>query len=161
MEPHALHNVLWDEGVLLVRRSHTVREDVMETTKTKRHQRLELPPELMEILRWHVGQLQNDRMRESDLLFPSRIGGFHAHSILVKPFREVAKSLKLGKALTPRGMRRRFQDLARAAEVKDVVTRAVSGHATEACNATTAPLTGRKFGKASPGSSPWPSSSRR
>ena len=29
-------------------------------------------------------------------------------------------------------MRRTFQDLARAAEVKDVVTRAISGHATEA-----------------------------
>ncbi len=28
-------------------------------------------------------------------------------------------------------MRRTFQDLARAAEVKDIVTRAVSGHATE------------------------------
>jgi len=28
-------------------------------------------------------------------------------------------------------MRRTFQDLARAAEVKDVVTRAISGHATE------------------------------
>ena len=74
---------------------------------------------------------QNDRMRESDLLFPSRIGGFHAENVLVKPFTEVAKSLKLGKKLTPRGMRRTFQDLARAAEVKDVVTRAVSGHATE------------------------------
>lgn len=87
--------------MLLVRRSHTWREDVMETTKTKRHQRLELPLELMDILRWHVEQLQNDRMRESDLLFPSRTGGFHAENVLVKPFREVAKSLKLGKALTP------------------------------------------------------------
>jgi hypothetical protein len=29
-------------------------------------------------------------------------------------------------------MRRTFQDLARAAEVRDIVTRAVSGHATEA-----------------------------
>ena len=28
-------------------------------------------------------------------------------------------------------MRRTFQDLARAAEVKDIVTRAISGHATE------------------------------
>jgi hypothetical protein len=28
-------------------------------------------------------------------------------------------------------MRRTFQDLARAAEVKDLVTRAISGHATE------------------------------
>jgi len=124
-------DVLWDEGVILVRRSHTRRKDVMETTKTKRHQRLELPPELVDILRWHVDELQNDRMRESELLFPSRIGGFHAENVLGKPFRDVATALKLGKKLSPRGMRRTFQDLARAAEVKDVVTRAVSGHATE------------------------------
>ena len=32
---------------------------------------------------------------------------------------------------TPRGMRRTFQDLARAAEVKDIVTRRISGHLTE------------------------------
>jgi hypothetical protein len=38
----------------------------------------------------------------------------------------------LSKRLTPRAMRRTFQDLARAAQVPDVVTRAVSGHVTEA-----------------------------
>jgi hypothetical protein len=43
----------------------------------------------------------------------------------------VAK-LGLKKRFTPRAMRPTFQDLARAAEVKDVVTRAVSGHATDA-----------------------------
>jgi hypothetical protein len=37
----------------------------------------------------------------------------------------------MSKKITPRGMRRTFQDLARAAEVKDVVTRAISGHVTE------------------------------
>lgn len=31
----------------------------------------------------------------------------------------------------PRAMRRSYQDLARAAEMKDLVTRAISGHATE------------------------------
>jgi hypothetical protein len=36
------------------------------------------------------------------------------------------------KKLTPRAMRRTFQDLARAAEVRDIVTRSVSGHSTEA-----------------------------
>jgi len=41
-------------------------------------------------------------------------------------------ALKLTKRITPRGMRRTFQDIARAAEIGDVVTRAVSGHATEA-----------------------------
>ncbi|HEV7554757.1 MAG TPA: hypothetical protein VGO00_04825, partial [Kofleriaceae bacterium] len=32
--------------------------------------------------------------------------------------------------VTPRAMRRTFQDLARAAKVTDIVTRSISGHAT-------------------------------
>jgi hypothetical protein len=40
-------------------------------------------------------------------------------------------AIKLGKRVTPRGMRRTYQDLARAAEMRDLVTRAISGHATE------------------------------
>jgi integrase len=47
-------DVMWDEGILLVRRSHTRKQEVMETTKTGLHQRLKLPEELMDILRWHV-----------------------------------------------------------------------------------------------------------
>jgi hypothetical protein len=43
----------------------------------------------------------------------------------------VAAAIQLGKPVTPRGMRRTYQDLARAAEMKDLVTRAISGHATE------------------------------
>jgi integrase len=125
-------DVLWDEGVLLIRRSQTVGEEVMNTTKTKRHQRLSLPDELMEILRWHVAQLPEGPMQDSDLLFPSTVGGFLSRSALDKPFRAVAKAMGLEKRVTPRAMRRTFQDLARAAEVSDVVTRAVSGHATEA-----------------------------
>ncbi len=124
-------DVLWDEGVLLVRRSHVRRDEVMETTKTKRHQRLALPEALMDVLRWHVDRLPASRATDSDLLFPSRTGGFHAPSALDKPFREVAKKIGLTKTVTPRAMRRTFQDLARAAQVKDIVTRAVSGHATE------------------------------
>jgi hypothetical protein len=38
----------------------------------------------------------------------------------------------LEKRVTPRGMRRTFQDLCRAAQVGDLVTRSISGHATEA-----------------------------
>jgi integrase len=40
-------DVLWDEGVLLVRRSHTRRQEVMPTTKTRRNQRLALPEEMI------------------------------------------------------------------------------------------------------------------
>jgi integrase len=102
----------------------------METTKTKRRQRIELPPDLVEILRWHIDRLPEGPQQASDLLFPSIVGGFHARSVLDKPFREVAKAAGIKKRITPTAMRRTFQDLARAAEVKDVVTRAISGHAT-------------------------------
>ena len=70
-------------------------------------------------------------MRDSALLFPSETGSFRARSSRDKPFADVAKAIGLKKRVTPRAMRRTFQDLARAAEVKDVVTRAISGHATE------------------------------
>jgi integrase len=128
-------DVLWDEGVLLIRRSHTRKQEVMETTKTGQHQRLKLPEELMEILRWHQDRLTEKRSR-CDLLFPPRWGdGLMSASALDKPFQEVTAALKkegkLKKQITPRAMRRTFQDLAREAQVKDIVTRAISGHATE------------------------------
>ena len=66
------------------------------------------------------------------MLVPSETGGFRSASCLDKPLEEVVTALKLKKRIPPRAMRRTFQDLARAAEVKDVVTRAFSGHATEA-----------------------------
>lgn len=135
-------DVLWSEGVLLVRRSHTEGDDVMRTTKTGRRQRLALPDDLVEILRWHVGTQIPDRIAEkSDLLFPSKTGGFSSRSALDKPFRAVStalakppeeKGINLGFRVTPKAMRRTFQDLARAAAVNDIVTRSISGHATEA-----------------------------
>jgi integrase len=70
--------------------------------------------------------------RESDLLFPALHGGFRARSVLDKRFKAVAGAMGLGKRITPRGMRRTFQDLCRAAAVGDLVTRSISGHATEA-----------------------------
>jgi hypothetical protein len=125
-------DVLWGEGVVLIRRSHTRKQEVMEKPKTGLRQRLTLPEELMEVLQRHVDRLPEGPMKESDLLFPSERGEFRACSCLDKPFDEVVTALKLNKKITPRAMRRTFQDLARAAEVKDIVTRAVSGHATEA-----------------------------
>jgi hypothetical protein len=100
----------------------------MERTKTGHNQRLALPPSLVEILRWHALRLPAGPMRESDLLFPSATGGYHSRSFLDKPLRRVARAIGVEKTLTPRGMRRTFQDLARTAQVKDIVTRAISGH---------------------------------
>ncbi len=127
----ATPDIKWDEGLLLIRRSQTLGNEVMETTKTDLHQRLTLPRELMKVLRWHVdSQLLRKNMRMSELLFPSVVGGFRSRSCLDKPFHAVSEVIELGYNFTPRGMRRTYQDLARAAGIHDVVTRAISGHAT-------------------------------
>jgi hypothetical protein len=65
-------------------------------------------------------------------LFPSRTGGLQSRTALHKPFADIAKRIDLAHKFSPKGMRRTFQDLARAAAISDTVTRAVSGHATEA-----------------------------
>ncbi len=128
----AFPDVLWDQGLLLVRRSHTRKNEVMNATKTGVNQRLALPDGLMDVLRWHVEtQLWTRHMRQSELLFPSTTGGFRSSSCLDKPFEELCKELELPYPVTPRGMRRTYQDLCRAAEIPDLVVRSVSGHATE------------------------------
>ena len=125
-------DIKWEEGILVVRRSQTIGDKVMETTKTDLHQRLTMPTELMDVLRWHVNeQLLHAAMRMSDLLFPSISGGFRARSVLDKPFDQISKAVGLKFNFTPRGMRRTYQDLARAAGIHDAVTRAISGHQTQ------------------------------
>jgi integrase len=70
-------------------------------------------------------------MRDSELLFPSETGGFRAASCLDRPFDTVCEKLGLKKEITARAMRRTFNDLCRKAQVESVVTRSISGHATE------------------------------
>lgn len=123
-------DVIWEEGAILVRRSHTLKQEVMNTTKTGLRQKIALPAEMMDILRWHVENLPEGPMRKSDLLFPGKDGGFAGCASLASVYRRFTPKLGMKKRITPRAMRRTFQDLARAAEVRDVVTRAVSGHAT-------------------------------
>lgn len=127
----ATPDVLWNDSTILVRRSQTRGQTVMDTTKTAKHQRITVPDDLLNVLRWHVERLPEGPMRESELLFPSVTGGFLGPTTLLAPFAEVAKAVGIKKHITPRAMRRTFQDLARAAQVNDLVTRAVSGHATE------------------------------
>lgn len=125
-------DVQWDKARLLVRRSQTLGDEVMATTKTKKRYAIDLPEEAMNVLRWHVEtQLDTPEMQESDLLFPGVTGKFRAATVLNKPFADVAEMIGLGKRFTQRGLRRTFQDLARAAQVEGIVTRSISGHATE------------------------------
>jgi hypothetical protein len=102
-----------------------------DETKTALDQEIPLPLAARRVLRAHVRALPEGPMRDSAYLFPSTRGGMRSRSVLDKPFRDVLKALKWTVRLTPRGMRRTFQDLAREAKVHDVVTRAISGHQTE------------------------------
>lgn len=124
-------DVKWDDGLVLIRRSHTHKR-VMDRTKTDRDQEIAVPPLLLEVLRWHVEtQLTTPEQRTSALLFAREDGGIRDDKVLRDPFMAVEKALGLHKHITPRAMRRSFQDLARTAEVRDIVTRSISGHATE------------------------------
>ena len=125
-------DVDWDKGCLRVRRSHTVGEEIMKTTKQKRRYVITLPPEAMAVLRWHVEtQLTTPEQQESELLFPAVNGKYRSPSVLNKPLDEVGLELGLKKTITQRALRRTFNDLARAAQVNDLVTRSISGHQTE------------------------------
>ena len=125
----ATPDIRWEEGVLLVRQSQTL-GGVVTKTKTGRRLRIPLPADLLDILAWHVNQLPPGPMRDSELLFPSTTGGWRSPTCLVQPIRRTAKAAGIAKHLSAKFMRRTFQDLGRAADVHDLVVRAISGHTT-------------------------------
>jgi integrase len=117
----------------LVRRSHTLKDEFMKTTKTGLRQRITVPAEVMDALRWHEAtQLVTPEQKASELLFPAEDGSFRSENFLTKAFAVVGGLIGLKKNFTPRGMRRTFNDLARVANVEALVTRSISGHLTEA-----------------------------
>lgn len=127
--PHA--DLDWMTGRLLIRRSHSRKQTVMERTKTKVDNELVLPAEVLEVLRAHSDALTG-AAAESDLLFPARDGKLRSRGALMKPIAAIAKEMGIPFKLTPRAMRRTFNDLAREAGIHDAVTRSISGHQTEA-----------------------------
>lgn len=128
--PHP--DVLWDSATLRVRRSHTRGQLAMNRGKRKNYKpRIPITPALLAVLKWHVDNLPEGPMKDSDLLFPAVHGGFRTSGVLAGPFAEVAKIMGLTKRITPRAMRRTFQDLARAVNLNDLVTRSIDGHATQ------------------------------
>jgi integrase len=50
---------------------------------------------------------------------------------LRRPFAKVGSLIGLEMSFTPRGLRRTFNDLARAAKVEALVTKSISGHLTD------------------------------
>jgi hypothetical protein len=101
------------ELVLLARR---LRHALMRTTRQERRSAIDLPPDAMAVLKWHVEtQLKTPEQQDSDLLFPAVNGRFRSPSVLNKPLADVVEELNLGKKITQRALRRTFNDLACAA----------------------------------------------
>jgi hypothetical protein len=137
-------DVDWEEGFVRFRRSHTRGDEFMTGTKTGTRERAYLPESVMAELKAHLHLLRSppldehdnpplwwrEPMTKSELLFPARHGGPRTPSCLDKPFRVVSLKVGIKVPLTPRAMRRTFNDLARAAHVHDVVARSITGHAT-------------------------------
>ncbi|HZU84942.1 MAG TPA: site-specific integrase [Polyangiaceae bacterium] len=121
-------DILWDDGVLMVRRSQTVGDPINKPKKGSR-QRIPLPPEVMGVLRWHVEtQLAHPAQVASDLLFPNTKGGYRTNSVFRKPFDVVLVATGIFRRFTAKGMRRTFNDITRQAGIRDIVIRAISGH---------------------------------
>lgn len=119
----------WTTGELLVRRSHSRKQKIMDKTKTGKDGSITLPAAMIAILRSHVERLTGKQL-ESDLLFPAADGRLRTRGVLVKPFAVIAKAMGITYPLTPKAMRRSFQDIAREANLHDAVTRSISGHHT-------------------------------
>jgi len=147
-------DINWQTGTLRVRRSHTVGDETMLGTKNGHDQEIKLTPEVLDVLRWHSERLEAENVKRakrspqnaaamdaSELLFPAepngrtRGGGFRTKSSLNASFADVGEAIGLKYKVTPRALRRSFQDLIRAAAVSDVVARAVCGHRTPAMTA--------------------------
>jgi integrase len=113
----------------MIRRSHTVGKATMECTKQGTQYPISLPQEILDIIRWQINMIPKWH-GETDLLFPGK-NGFMSATYLPELFAKIERRAGLAKHITPRCMRRTFQDLARVASISDVVTRSISGHATE------------------------------
>lgn len=122
----------WKAGVIDIRRSHSRGHVVMDRTKTKADRTIALPPALLDEVHRHIAALPEGAAQKSDLLFPTEDGKLRARTVLAKPFAAIMKALGLSTHVTPRAMRRTFNDLAREIGLAAVITRSISGHKTEA-----------------------------
>lgn len=147
---HGAHaDIDWSTGVIKARRSHTIGDETMVGTKNKDKVQVKLPAEALDVLRWHCERLDRENekrakrspenaaaMAASELLFPcepngrNRGGGFRTKWSLDRAFEDSGKAIGLAYRVTPRALRRTFQDLAREAGISDVLARGICLHRT-------------------------------
>lgn len=133
--------------LLLIRRSHTLGQEVMDQTKTGDDLELPLDDALVDLLRAHVARFCG----RSDYLFPGRYGGILSQNTIGEAFARAREALgrqfhqhKVGcedracegcgltKKITPRAMRRSFYNLTDHLQARDQLARAITGHRTPA-----------------------------
>lgn len=155
-------------GELILRQSHTRGRTVMPVTKNGQDVTIILPPDLRDILQWHIDEqlaaddpedrkprITRERMAKSELLFPAgRTGRFLSTTALWKPFASVSAEMKKAtegkftKVITPKGMRRTNKDLMRAAGVRDIVAMAISNHLDDEMHAHYSTVSGQEMTQA-------------
>lgn len=116
--------------ILSVERSNGRKKEI-KGTKTGEPVYVKLPKTVVDILTEHMRTLPAGPMRDSPLMFPGTHGDLRSRSGLDKPFKRLQKELGLRFKITPKGMRRSFQDLGREADLNSLVKRSISGHKTE------------------------------
>lgn len=139
-----------DSGKLTLRRSQ--HNKYVGPTKTKKKRSMLLPPEVVEVMRWHRDWLQavDHPGKDSGLVFPSAGPGEHdwtnvsatrvftvkksgnpflGSSAFVKPFQAMCKAAGVTGHFTPKSFRRTFNDIARKeAGLNNLLTRSLTGH---------------------------------
>lgn len=120
-------DIKWDEGLLLIRQSHSRGQVVMDSTKTGEDLDLPLDPAILDLLRWHV---EHYAQEGSDLLFPGRKGRLLSRNTIAYWFAVCEAKIGNGKHLTPRAMRRSFYNAAGKTAAQDALIRSISGHRT-------------------------------
>ena len=132
-------DILEDEGIILLRRSHYRGHLALPKNKEPRVVPLDEQGMIIGALREHRAwllKLQTRKGLESGYVrgfsegwvFPSRKGSLSCSSMLDKPWARVAEKIKLGHPVTSHDARRTFNTLARQASVPDRVIQAIIGH---------------------------------
>ena len=114
-------------GCLSIRRSN-VGGDVGATKTRQSRRRLPLPPELVSLLKRHIGQL-HVQDPSTTLLFPSSKGGYRYVSSTNKKLQQMCQLAGIEKHITTHCFRHSLNDLIRRA-AGEVAARSMLGHVT-------------------------------
>lgn len=117
-------------GVIRIERGN-FRGQVIDSTKTDVVKLVPLVPEVAEVLRTHRRRMVAEQHRglAAGLVFPNKAGRLHKGSPLRPVLDAACEAAKLGRRVTPHGLRHTANDLLRRVASGEVV-RSIVGHAT-------------------------------